>query len=239
MQGELENQDELQINLAEVLRVMIQKIWIIILCMAVGATLLGGYTKFFVTPLYSAASTIYVLPKETNVSDVRLKAIVSEQLTADFILLAKSRQVVREVIHKVGTEASYAEVVNSITIENPDDSHMITIMATHPNPEFAKDVANTMADVLSVRIAEVMNADKPSLVETAVVPGRPSSPNVKRNTILGGMAGAVLSIAVIFLLYILDDTIKDEDDVKRYLGVNTLATFPEVQKKKRKKLHNS
>ena len=37
---------------------------------------------------------------------------------------------------------------------------------------------------------------------------------------------AVLVIAIIIIRYLADDTIKDEDDVSKYLGIDTLASFP-------------
>ena len=37
---------------------------------------------------------------------------------------------------------------------------------------------------------------------------------------------AVLVILIIMIRYLADDTIKDEDDVSKYLGIDTLAAFP-------------
>ena len=79
-----------------------------------------------------------------------------------------------------------------------------------------------------------MDTDKPNVLESAVKPITPTSPNLMKNVLMGGLIGAILVIGAIILLYMLDDTVKDEEDVKKYLGVNTLATFPERRKKKRK-----
>lgn len=53
----------------------------------------------------------------------------------------------------------------------------------------------------------------------------PVSPNVKKNMIMGGLIGAVLAVGVFTLLFLLDDTIKSEEDVRRYLQLNTLASI--------------
>ena len=58
------------------------------------------------------------------------------------------------------------------------------------------------------------------------MPDRPSSPNMKKNCALGLLAGFVLAMAVITILYLLDDTIKTEDDIEKYLGMTTLAVLP-------------
>ena len=43
---------------------------------------------------------------------------------------------------------------------------------------------------------------------------------------MGLLAGIVLAMAVITILYLLDDTIKTEDDIEKYLGMTTLAVLP-------------
>lgn len=233
---QLENQDEIQIDLVEIIHVMLHKLWVIVLCAAVGALSTGIYTKVFVTPQYSTAATIYILSNNASVSGVNLNLSLSEQLTADFMLLAKSRPVVEQVIEELGVDMTYGQLAGNVRVENPSGSHMMRVIATNPNPELAKDIANTMADVVSTRIAEVMNTDKPNIMEEAVVPGRQSSPNLRKNVMVGGLVGAGLAIGALLLLYLLDDTIKTEDDVKKYLGVNTLAAFPEQKKAKRKNI---
>ena len=74
-----------------------------------------------------------------------------------------------------------------------------------------------------------MNTDRPSVVQRAVVPKRQSSPSVTRNTALGALIGAFLVVAIIVIRHLMDDTIKSSDDVKKYLGLDTLAEFPFVR----------
>ena len=76
-----------------------------------------------------------------------------------------------------------------------------------------------------------MNTDRPSTVEKAVVPERPTSPSMKRNVVLGALVLAALAILIIIIRYLSDDTIKDDDDVTKYLGLDTLAQFPLIKDK--------
>ena len=226
MQEQYENQEEGQIDLLEIIHVMLRKWWLIVLCGIIGAGALGVYTKFFVTPQYSASSTIYILSSTTNVSGSGISLSLSEQLTADFLLLAKSRPVLEEAAEKVGDGVTSEMLAGSVVIENPTGSHMLKVTATNEDAQLAKDIANTMADVVAKQVAKVMDTD---LVA-------PVSPNLSKNIMMGGLIGVALAIAAIVLLYMLDDTVKDEDDVRKYLGVNTLAAFPERRKKRRKRV---
>ena len=71
-----------------------------------------------------------------------------------------------------------------------------------------------------------MTTDKPNIVENAVTPKSPSSPNTKKNTALGALAGAFLAIAILVLRHLMNDTIQTEEDVRKYLNLHTLAAIP-------------
>ena len=91
----------------------------------------------------------------------------------------------------------------------------------------------------SEHIANVMDIDAINVAETANVPTQKSGPSVARWTVIAGFLGAVVIAFFVILEYLLDDTIKSNDDVERYLGLSTLALVPltteEADKKKTKK----
>ncbi|MGJ7011616.1 Wzz/FepE/Etk N-terminal domain-containing protein, partial [Ohessyouella blattaphilus] len=91
------NEDEVEIDLLEIARVLLNKIWMIILCVIVGVTLAFGVTKFVITPQYTATSMIYILSNTTSISSA-VDLQLSKQLTIDFEILAKSRPVIERVI---------------------------------------------------------------------------------------------------------------------------------------------
>ena len=224
-QRQVQNDDEIEIDLVEIFQLLIRNLWIIILCFAVGGALAFGYTKFLVTPMYSASSEIYILTKTTSVTslaDIQMGA----QLTADFEALAKTRPVVEGVIDDLDLDYTYEELVSMITTENPADTRFLKLTVTHEDPEMARNIANSLADVTSERVAYVMTTDKPNIVENAVTPKSPSSPNTKKNTALGALAGAFLAIAILVLRHLMNDTIQTEEDVRKYLNLHTLAAIP-------------
>ena len=81
------------------------------------------------------------------------------------------------------------------------------------------------------RVAYVMSSDKPKVVEEAVTPKYPSSPNTKKNTALGALTLAFAAAAIIVIRYLMNDTIQDEEDIKKYLGVHMLAAIPTEKRK--------
>lgn len=217
--------DEMEIDLVEVFQLMLKRWWLIIGCAVVFAAAAFGYTKLFVTPQYEASSMIYILSKTTSISSA-LDLQLGKQLTVDFETLATSRPVVEKVIDELGLDTEYETLVRSITVSNPTDTQILKISARNPDPVLARDISNAMSDATAEQIAAVMVTDKPSTVEEAVVPRYPVSPNVKKNTLIAGLAGALLVMAIILLNYLLDDRIKSEEDIVKYLELNALASIP-------------
>ena len=99
-QLEMQKDDEMEIDLGEIFHLLMNKLWIIVLCFIIGATLAFGGTKLLITPKYSASSMIYILTKTTSVTSLA-DIQMGTQLTADFEILATSRPVLEEVIEKL------------------------------------------------------------------------------------------------------------------------------------------
>ena len=230
---DIRDTEDVEIDLLELAGVLWRKVWAIVMCLVIGAVIAGGYTKLMITTQYTATSMIYILGQTTSITSVTDLQIRSE-LTADFTIMAKSRPVIEGVIDDLNLDMTYEQLESEISLENPTDSHILKIHVTDTDPEFAKKISNAMADSVADNISSVMATDKPSIAEKAVTPKAPSSPNLLKNTAMGGLIGAVLAIAVIVVMYLMDDTIKTEEDVRKYLQLNTLAEIPMEKKNRRK-----
>lgn len=218
-------EDDDEIDFSELFFVLRQKIWIIISCGLIGAIIAFLYTMFLIKPLYQSSSMIYIFSKTTTLTSA-IDLQLGKQLTVDFEILGKSRPVLERVISDLQLDTDYESLLRIVTVENPSDSRIIKITVKNQDPQLACDIANSLAGNLASRVAEVTGTDKPSSVEEAVVAARPISPSKSKNTMLGGMVGLFLAIAVILVMYYSDMSIRSEDDVRKYLGLGTLAAVP-------------
>lgn len=243
--GTAEMEDEF--DLRELFFVLWRRILVIIACGLAGAIVALLFTIYMIKPLYRSSSMIYIFSKTTTVTSA-IDLQIGKQLTVDFEILGKSRPVLEKVISDLQLDTDYDSLLKTISVENPSDSRIIKITARNEDPQLACDIANSLADNLAARVAEVTDTAKPSSVEKAVPAVRPISPNKKKNTMLGGLIGAVLAIAVILFMYYSDMSLRNEDDVRKYLGLGTLAAIPyeksiyeghESKSAKKKKVFNS
>ena len=76
-----------------------------------------------------------------------------------------------------------------------------------------------------------MEMEAPKVIEYGQVSMNPVSPNIMRNTAVGGMLGIVLVCGIVTILVITNDTVQTEEDVEKYLGLSTLAVIPAVDRK--------
>ena len=168
-----------------------------------------------------------------SLSDIQL----GSQLTKDYTVLVKSRPVIDQVIENLDLDMTYGQVLSRLELDNPTDTRMITITFTDEDPEMAKKVADEVAKVSKARVKEIMNTQEPTIAEEGYIPEQPSSPSMMKNVVMAGLLGVLLAMAVIVVIYLMDDTIKSSDDVEKYLGLTTLGVIPiESKKKKQKKM---
>jgi capsular polysaccharide biosynthesis protein len=222
--------EEVEIDLLELATVILHKFWLVIIGLVVGAAAAFAVVNYAMTPKYKSTATIYIFSKTTSITSLADLQIGS-QLTEDFQIIAKTRDVVEKVIYKLDLDTSYEALVNHITVTNPASSHMLQVTVEDTDPEQAAKISNALSDELRDQISEIMNTDKPSVVQRASVPKAQSSPSVRRDTVIGAILGALLVMVALVIRHLSDDTIKISDDVHKYLGLDVLAEFPYIRER--------
>ena len=224
--------EEIEIDLRAILLEWRKRWWMIAAALVAGALAAGLFSRVILSPVYESTSMMYVLSKETTLSSLA-DLQMGTQLTQDYKVLVTSRPVLEEVISELGLDMDYEDLQEAVSINNPSDTRILTITVSNSDPVMAKTIVDEIAQTASGYIGSIMEMVPPKIVEEGQVPEYQSSPSVKRNAALGGIAGAVLVCGVLTLLVILNDTIRTEEDVERYLGLTTLALVPERGKSRK------
>ena len=120
------------------------------------------------------------------------------------------------------------DLKKKITVTVPTDTRIVTITVEDAEPWVAQAIANAIRISASTHISDVMNTEAVNVVEEGNLPDSPSSPKVVKNTIIGGIIGVFFAVAIIILIYVMDDTIKNPDDIEHYLKVSVLGSIPYI-----------
>ncbi len=218
--------EEIEINLGEVLSVLLHKMWIVALAAVVCGAIAFFYSFFIITPQYESTTKVYILNKQSGTSVTYSDVQLSSTLSKDYEQLVTSRYVIEGVISKLNLDETYDTLSARVTATNTDDTRIIAITVKDPEPEQAQKIANAVRDLAAQHITQVMDIEAVNVVDNANLPESPVSPSVPKWTIIGIAIGMIISIAVIVIQHLLDDSIKTSEDIEKYLGISTLALIP-------------
>jgi succinoglycan biosynthesis transport protein ExoP len=94
--------------------------------------------------------------------------------------------------------------------------------------ESAKGLYDVLLQKLNeTDIAASIRSNNVSIVEHAIAPAYPIRPNKKRTAAVAAMLGLLLGVGLVLARDYLDNTIKDPEEIERYLHVDLLAAVPQ------------
>lgn len=205
-----------------------RKFFIIFIALVVGTIALLG-SVFLIKPKYTSTTRIYVVSRTADgITNQDLQA--GSYLVKDYQEVITSNEVLSSVIDKEKLSLTPNELSSMISVTIPTDTRVISISVEDDNAQEATTIANTVREVAAEKIKAVTKVDDVTTLEAAEVPKEPSSPNIKRNTLIGVLAGGVLAIISIIILEVLDDRVRRPEDIEDVLGLPLLGIVPDIDK---------
>ena len=218
---------EMEIDLIELLSYLWKNVAILIAALVITATAGFVISKFLMTPMYESTSMIYITGSSGgSVANLMSELQAGNALTADYQTLATSRPVVERIIDDLKLDTTYELLKDRISTDNPTNTRILSITVTDEDPDMAKTIVDDLTGVMIDQVAEVMDVNKPNIVQKGELPVDSSSPHVLKNTIISGFIGLLIAMMILFLSFIKNDTIKTPEDIERYLGLNNLGSIP-------------
>lgn len=205
-----------------------RKFFIIFIALVVGTIALLG-SVFLIKPKYTSTTRIYVVSRTADsITNQDLQA--GSYLVKDYQEVITSNEVLSSVIDKEKLSLTPNELSSMISVTVPTDTRVISISVEDDNAQEATTIANTVREVAAEKIKAVTKVDDVTTLEAAEVPKEPSSPNIKRNTLIGVIAGGVLAVISIIILEVLDDRVRRPEDIEDVLGLPLLGIVPDTDK---------
>ena len=233
--------DEDEIDLTGLFYRFLEKMHWIVLTALIGAAIAGVLVFKVITPIYEATSKLYIVGSDTTISLSDLQ--IGSNLAADYSEVFKNWHVHELVDKRLNLDYSYTKLSGMLTITNPQNTHVIYVSVKSPDPQEAKMIADTYAQVAREFIATKMDMREPNIFEEAKLPDKPVSPKKTRDIVIGFVIGALLAMGMITIKFLSDDRILSSEDIAKVGGLTTLGMVPlqeemkaaeEEEKKKRK-----
>lgn len=228
------NQDNTKSDEIDVLA-LLHKLWtkkLLILFTAfyfAAFSFLGTY--FFIQPTYTSTTRIYVVNQATDNNNLSAQDLqAGTYLVNDYKEIITSNDVLSEVIKDEKLNLSEAELSKMVSVNIPTDTRLISISVKAKTGQDAQVLANKVREVASKKIKTVTKVEDVTTLEEAKLPSSPSSPNIKRNVLLGAILGGFVAIVAVLVREVLDDRIRRPEDVEDVLEMTLLGIVPDTDK---------
>ncbi|ORO99545.1 CspC family polysaccharide chain length determinant protein [Streptococcus mitis] len=225
---------EIAIDVVQLFKVLWKKKIAIILTAIVAALVAFGVSSFVLTPEYSSTTRIYVVNRNQseNAGLTNQDLQAGTYLVKDYKEIILSQDVLEKVISNLKLEQSGKGLSKKIQVTVPVDTRIVSIVVKDDQPEEASRIANALREVAAEKIIKVTRVSDVTTLEEARPALTPSSPNIRRNTLLAFLAGGAVMVILILLLELLDDRVKRPEDVEEVMQVALLGIVPDLNKLK-------
>ena len=230
----MKEKDKIEIDVLQMLKVLWKRKLIIALVAIITGGIAFGYSSFVVKPEYTSTTRIYVVNR--NQSDK--PGLTNQDLQAGSYLVKDYREIIlsQDVLEKVVADQKLRmdakALGRKVQVTVPADTRIVSISVRDGVPEEASRIANALREVAAEKIIAVTRVSDVTTLEEARPALSPSSPNIRRNTILGVGAGAGLVFFVVLLVELLDDRVKRPEDIEEVMHISLLGVIPNLEKLK-------
>ena len=248
----MEQRREDTIDLLKLCKVLLNKIWLLIIVAVLFASVTFVVTKTMIEPEYQATSKLYVF----NKSDLGSSGAVSSSdistskvLVNTYIVVLQSDSVLGQVVGTIsesqgkagfeylGTEPyTTKQLRNMISAGSINNTESFSVTVTAHDPYEAKFINDAILYFLPDEIIRVVKAGAVEIIDKASIPLEPSSPSVLKNTVLGGFVGGVLTAAIIVVMALFDNVIHTEEDLtSEFSDISVVGIIPDYKIDRNKK----
>ena len=226
-----ENQ-AVEIDVFAMLKTLWKRKFSIVLVALVFAIAAFGYSAFLAKKEYQSTSRIYVVSRQNQDNNALTNSDLQagSYLVKDYREIILSQNVLTQAIEELKLDMTPAELSKKISVSVPTDTRILSITAKDGNPKEAARIANGLRNVAAEKIIAVTKVSDVTTLDEAEVPQSPSSPNIRRNVLLGFIAGAGLMVVLLVVVEVLDDRVKRPEDIEELMGLTLLGIVPDIKK---------
>ena len=228
----MKEKDRIEIDLVQMLKVLWKRKLIIALAAIISGAIAFGYSSFVIKPEFTSTTRIYVVNRnqgdKPGLTNQDLQA--GSYLVKDYREIILSQDVLEKVVANQKLNIDAKTLARKVQVTVPADTRIVSISVRDGLPEEASRIANALREVASQKIIAVTRVSDVTTLEEARPAQSPSSPNIRRNTILGFGAGAGLVIVVVLIIELLDDRVKRPEDIEEVMHLSLLGVIPNLDK---------
>lgn len=227
------NNEHYTIDILHILKFIFQRFWAIVISGILAAIIGFGIAAFLITPKYSSSIMLYVNNSSFSLGNTSFSISSSEITAAQSLVktygeILNNRTTLERVIEKAKVSYDYRQLSEMISASPSNGTEIMRVTVTSTSAKEAAKIANCIAEILPVRISEIVDGASMEVVDSAIPNYEKESPSIARYTAVGLILGVILSCLILFILALMDNTIHDEDYVLKTYNYPILAKVPNL-----------
>lgn len=231
-----EKKEGYEISLKDLFEIFKQGLWIMIIAGVLFGVIAFGYSKLFIPKTYSASVKLYVetsVKGDNSYSDLSAHNLATS-LVGTYIAMLETNNFNEKLSENLDGRYTANQLNNMVEFYSDSDEEIEVFKATvsAKSPTEAKLVADSVADVAPGIISSLKDNTELRIVDNAVIPTKPSAPNVTRNTLIAAAIGFVLALVYVFAREALDNKIKYNSDITEINDIPILSAIPDFAEQK-------
>ena len=230
----MKEQDKIEIDVLQLVKVLWKRKFVILVAALVAGLVAFAYSSFVIQPQYTSTTRIYVV----NRNQADKPGLTNQDLQAGAYLVKDYREIIlsQDVLEKVVADQSLTidakTLGKKVSVTVPADTRIVSISVRDGKPEEASRIANALRDVAAQKIISVTRVSDVTTLEEARPATSPSSPNIRRNTMMATLAGVGFIVVIVLLVELLDDRVKRPEDIEEVMHISLLGVIPNLEKLK-------
>lgn len=206
------------------------KLGVVILFVALVGILGCLYGLFIQKPMYKSSTSIVLISEAKDNSQLTYNDVsVNQNLVSTYSEIVKSKRVLSQVINNLNLNYTYGALSNNIEVSSVTGTQIIKITVTDENSKTAMKVANEIGKVFAKEIPELYNISNVNILDTAEVAPSAYNVNITKQSAISLLAGLVLGLGVVFVMYYFDRSVKNASQIEDKLKLPVLATVREYR----------
>lgn len=230
----MKEQNTMEIDVFHLFKILWKRKILIALVAIVAGALAFAYSAFIVKPEFTSTTRIYVVNRnqgdKPGLTNQDLQA--GSYLVKDYREIILSQDVLEKVTSNLKLDLSPKDLASKVKVTVPVDTRIVSISVNDKVPEEASRIANSLREVAAEKIISITRVSDVTTLEEARPATAPSSPNIRRNTIIGLLGGTVFTVIVVLIVELLDTRVKRPEDIEDVMQIALLGVVPNLNKLK-------
>ena len=230
----MKEQEKFEIDVFQLVKVLWKRKFLIVLTAIIAGLVAFAYSSFVIKPQYASTTRIYVV----NRNQADKPGLTNQDLQAGSYLVKDYREIIlsQDVLEKVVADQNLTidakTLGKKVSVTVPADTRIVSISVRDGKPEEASRIANALREVAAQKIISVTRVSDVTTLEEARPATSPSSPNIRRNTMMATIAGIGFITVIVLLVELLDDRVKRPEDIEEVMHLSLLGVIPNLEKLK-------